>query len=265
MELLTAKYLPEYRAQLDVALDDALAQLTEAVNTGSRAGAGSGSSDLMRLYESAVHSSQIEGSKVTVQLFKDTMEAAGDRPKPRDIQEVADLVSAYQFAQQHPLNTANLLEAHRIASALLVHANDQGQWRTKGVKVGNAITTVYMAPHQSLIPGLMAQLMDETHGLMARKFDRTEAFYHASMLHLAFVNIHPFIDGNGRSARLLEKWFLAKHIGNIAWSIRSEKYIINHRDEYYDALGRLGNQWGALNYDLCIPFLLLLPRSLRNK
>ena len=257
MILLPDNYLPAYRAQLDVAMDDALAQLTEAVSAGS--------GDLMRVYESAVHSSQIEGSKVTVQLFKATMEAAGEQPKPRDVQEVADLVSAYQFAQQHPLNTANLLEAHRIASTLLVHANDQGQWRTKGVKVGNAITTVYMAPHQTLVPGLMDQLMQEVDALSSKKLATDEAFYYAALLHLAFVNIHPFIDGNGRSARLLEKWFLAKHIGPIAWSIRSEKYIINHRDEYYDTLALLGNQWGILDYDLCIPFLLLLPRSLRNK
>ena len=59
MILLPDNYLPAYRAQLDVAMDDALAQLTEAVSAGS--------GDLMRVYESAVHSSQIEGRKVTGQ------------------------------------------------------------------------------------------------------------------------------------------------------------------------------------------------------
>ncbi|MBL0044810.1 MAG: Fic family protein [Flavobacteriales bacterium] len=256
VELLTPKYIPDYRAQLDVAMDDALAQLTEAVSAGS--------SDLMRVYESAVHSSRSRGARSLFRCSRPPWKPLVSSP-PRDVQEVADLVSAYQFAQQHPLNTANLLEAHRIASTLLVHANDQGQWRTKGVKVGNAITTVYMAPHQTLVPGLMDQLMQEVDALSSKKLATDEAFYYAALLHLAFVNIHPFIDGNGRSARLLEKWFLAKHIGPIAWSIRSEKYIINHRDEYYDTLALLGNQWGILDYDLCIPFLLLLTRSLRNK
>ena len=235
-------------------LDDRLAAITEERNGGS--------ADLVNLYESAVASSQIEGSKVTLSIFKATMETAGNEPKPRDVQEVADLVTAYQFAQQHPLKSANLLEAHRIASALLVHANDQGAWRSKGVKVGNAVTTVYMAAHQSLVPKLMEELMAETDALLQRKLDTTEAFYYASLLHFAFVKVHPFIDGNGRMGRLLEKWFLAQHIGPIAWSIRSERFYIRNLDDYYDTLAATGPDWGILQWDLCVPFLLLLPQAL---
>ncbi|MBL0098191.1 MAG: Fic family protein [Bacteroidetes bacterium] len=33
------------------------------------------------------------------------------------------------------------------------------------------------------------------------------------MIHLVFVKIHPLNDGNGRSARLIEKWFLAQKLG----------------------------------------------------
>ena len=141
MELLTNAHLPAYKSQLNVVLDDALAEVSAAVNGGT--------GQLMRLYESAVFSSQIEGSKVTLGIFTATMEAAGSKPKPRDVQEVHDLVKAYQFAQGAELNTANLLEAHRILSELLVNTNDQGAWRTKGVKVGNAFVTVYMAAHQN--------------------------------------------------------------------------------------------------------------------
>lgn len=257
MELLSDKYLPAYRARLDVALDGAMTKLTEAVNGGTR--------ELMRLYESAVFSSQIEGSKVTLSIFKATMDAAGNKPKPRDIQEVYDLVQAYQFAQQSPLNTANLLEAHRILANLLVNANDQGAWRSKGVKVGNAFTTVYMAPHQTRVAELMQQLMGEVRSKEQSGLDVTEVFYYAALLHLAFVKIHPFIDGNGRAGRLLEKWFLATHLGPIAWSIPSERYYIRNLDDYYDTLAAMGPDWGTLQWDECIPFLLLLPRSLHNK
>ena len=207
MELLPPDHLAAYRAQLTVPLDEGLAEVREAVNGGT--------GQLLRLYESAVFSSQIEGSKVTLSIFKATIEAAGSKPKPRDVQEVYDLVLAYQFAKAHPLNGANLLEAQRIASELLVHANDRGAWRTKGVKVGNAFTTVYMAAHQSMVPKLMEQLMAETAALLNKKLPTAEVFYYASLLHLAFVKIHPFIDGNGRAGRLLEKWFLARHLGPI--------------------------------------------------
>lgn len=257
MKLLTDAYLEEYRARLHTPLGTALEDVREAVNGGA--------GQLMRLYESAVFSSQIEGSKVTLSIFKQTMEAAGTKPKPRDVQEVHDLVMAYQFAQQHPLTTANLLEAHRILAALLVNANDQGAWRTKGVKVGNAFVTVYMAPHQSLVPGLMHQLMEEADQLLQRTLTIEEVFYYAALLHLAFAKIHPFIDGNGRSARLLEKWFLATHLGPLAWSIRSEQVYIRNLDAYYDTLAALGPDWGGLQWDRCVPFLLLLPEALKNK
>ncbi|MBL7965101.1 MAG: Fic family protein [Flavobacteriales bacterium] len=257
MQLLPADHLPAYRSALPFALEDALAELVEAVNGGT--------SELMRLYESAVCSSQIEGSKVTLNVFKETLDAVGDGPKPRDVQEVADLVEAYRFAQAHELNAANLLHAHCILSNLLVHGNDQGAWRSKGVKVGNAYTTVYLAPHQSMVPGLMEQLFQEVAALNSGTLATDEAFYFASMLHLAFVDVHPFIDGNGRTARLLEKWFLARHIGPLALSIRSEKYIINHRDEYYDALRAIGPQWGSLDLSRSIPFLVLLPKAVQYK
>lgn len=257
MKLLDPKYLPAYQAQLTLALDNALGEVREAVNGGS--------GQFMRLYESAVFSSQIEGSKVTLNIFKQTMEAAGSKPKPRDVQEVHDLVLAYQFAQQHALTTANLLEAHRVRSALLVNTNDQGAWRTKGVKVGNAFVTVYMAAHQSLVPTLMDQLMREANELLQRKLTIAEVFYYAALLHLAFAKIHPFIDGNGRSARLLEKWFLAAHLGPIAWSIRSEQVYIRNLDAYYDTLAAMGPDWGTLQWDQCVPFLLLLPQALKNK
>lgn len=257
MELLTDAYLPAYKAQLKVVLDDALAEVSAAVNGGT--------GQLMRLYESAVFSSQIEGSKVTLGIFKATMEAAGSKPKPRDVQEVHDLVKAYQFAQGAVLSTANLLEAHRILSELLVNTNDQGAWRTKGVKVGNAFVTVYMAAHQNLVPGLMEQLMREVDGLLQRKLTLEEVFYYAALLHLAFAKIHPFVDGNGRSARLLEKWFLAHHLGPLAWSIRTEQVYIRNLDAYYDTLADMGPDWGTLDWSKCVPFLLLLPRSLQNK
>ena len=55
-----------------------------------------------------------------------------------------------------------------------------------------------------------------------------EVFYYAALIHLVFVKIHPFQDGNGRTARLMEKWFLIEKIGQIATSVQLEKnYYIN--------------------------------------
>lgn len=49
------------------------------------------------------------------------------------------------------------------------------------------------------------ELFREINELSRKKIKIEEVFYRASMSHLRFAHIHPFADGNGRAARLLEK------------------------------------------------------------
>ena len=53
-----------------------------------------------------------------------------------------------------------------------------------------------------------------------------EVFYYASLIHLVFLKIHPLQDGNGRTARLIEKWFLREKLGDDAISIELEKKLL---------------------------------------
>ena len=72
------------------------------------------------------------------------------------------------------------------------------------------------------------------------------------------------MDGNGRIARLLEKWFIAEKLGKKFWKIPSEEYYRNHQIEYYNAIN-LGVNFYELDYDKCMDFLRMLPNCLRNK
>jgi len=86
-------------------------------------------------------------------------------------------------------------------------------------------------------------------------------FYHAALIHLVFVHIHPFMDGNGRAARLLEKWFLASQLGRQAWHLASERYYKENVAAYYRNI-KLGLNFYTLDYDRCVPFLVMLVESL---
>jgi Fic family protein len=106
------------------------------------------------------------------------------------------------------------------------------------------------------------KLMDFIKHLLSTDLTVTQTFYFASVIHLLLLNIHPFNDGNGRTFRLLEKWFLAQKLGEQAWYISSEKHYYKNLNDYYKNLQRLGFEYETLNYDRCLPFLLMLFASL---
>lgn len=81
------------------------------------------------------------------------------------------------------------------------------------------------------------------------------------MIHLVFVKIHPWNDGKGRSARLIEKWFLAEKLGDKAWFVQSEKMYYNHHQTYYSNIRLLGLKYPSLDFTQALPFLLMLPSA----
>ncbi len=214
--------------------------------------------------ESSVYSSQIEGSTVTETDYIRYKEHGVGKGTDR-INEVQDLENAYKFAKQNNLTKKNLLKVHKISSATILKNNpdERGKLRTQNVRVGSLHRTVYFCPAPEVVKDEFEVLMKEAEELAKKELTINETFYYASLLHLAYVKIHPFVDGNGRTARLLEKWFLAQHLGAKAWFIRSEKYYKFRLQKYYDNLLIVGKNYNELDYENAVPFLLMLPWALK--
>jgi Fic family protein len=177
-----------------------------------------------------------------------------------------DLFSAYEFARDNKLNYINFQEAHKIATKHLLPENQRGIVRSGNMLILDQETgqIQYEAAFSSIVKREYDLFWQELDYLIREKLSNEHIFYFASLIHLIFVKIHPFNDGNGRTARLLEKWFLASHLGENAWYIGSEFYYYKNLQDYYKNLARVGLFYDSLDYQKSIPFLQMLPNALLN-
>ena len=138
----------------------------------------------------------------------------------------------------------------------------RGKYREEPVRVFGKSGLIYLAIEPEFVQNEMKILFNDIAKLLQEKISQQEVFYYASLIHLKYVHIHPFMDRNGRTARLVEKWFIAEKLGHVFWQIPSEEYYKNHRKKYYESIN-IGVNFYELNYDKCINFLKLLPNCLR--
>jgi Fic family protein len=252
LKLLRQDLFKEYKSQLNVDIKTALATLQNKKQT----------ADDFKFYlaNSAVHSSNIEGNTVDFDTYLKASEF-NLHLKTIEIREIEELIEAYQFARENDLSLNNILKAHEIITQSILIKKERGKIRKVKVGVRSEGRLIYLAIEPELIKPELEKLFDDIDVLLKSKLTIEEIFYYAAMIHLVFVNIHPFVDGNGRATRLLEKWFLAKMLGESAWCITSEKNYWDNRSVYYKNL-QIGVNYYEIKFEKSIPFLLMLADSL---
>lgn len=210
----------------------------------------------------SVFSSKIEGENIEIDSYI-KHKRDGFSFQPDYTKKIDDLYNAYLFAQQNPLNETNVKEAQKLASNNIVDQLWQGKYRMQNMYVATDDGRIeYVAAKPSQVPDEIEKFFEDLVILLSTELSIEEVFYYASMIHLVFVKIHPWNDGNGRSGRLLEKWFLAGKLGANAWFIQSEKMYYSNHQAYYKNLRALGLEYQELDFNKSMAFLLMLPQSL---
>lgn len=254
LKLISIGYLKEYKNQLNINIEEDFKNLPGKPQ----------SADDFKFYlaNSAVHSSNIEGNTVNFDTYLKATEHKLHL-KTKEIKEIEELIKAYEFAKENDLTLPNILKAHELITTSILLKKERGKLRKVKVGVRSEGRLIYLAIEPEFVKPELEKLFEDIAVLLTSDLTIDEVFYYAAFIHLVFVNIHPFVDGNGRATRLLEKWFLSKKLGNKAWFITSEKTYWDNRPAYYKNL-QIGVNYYEVNYEKSIPFLLMLPEALKN-
>lgn len=202
---------------------------------------------LRREWEAGVvaASTGIEGVPVTVDDVRRIL--AGDQPA-----WVCDhdcgLVEGYREAVEYALRRADD-DAFRWSSEFVRQVQRRvmgvqfdpaaGTYRHKNVWLGDSVTgaVAYEPPPFREVPRLVDEMCEWAQGAT----DPVPVV--AALMHVRLAGIHPFMDGNGRTARILSSTAMRRGGYNTQEFVSLEEWWGAHRDEYYQAFRDLGHRW----------------------
>jgi Fic family protein len=175
-------------------------------------------------------SNALEGNTLTLSETKILLEdgiTVGGKPI-RDCYEAIGHGDAYDFmlklARQQDLTiTEEIIKKLHKLFYQKMDADNAGQYRTIQVYISG---TEYISPSPEEVPQLMRHLTDQ---LQSSK-STLHPIELAAMAHKRLIDIHPFVDGNGRTARLLMNLILV----NAGYGVISIPPIL--RNDYLNAL-----------------------------
>ena len=187
------------------------------------------------------YSTMIEGNRLTQEQVSKVIENKQHFPgRERDEKEVLGYYAALEKLEQYAASNSVATENHIQTLHALVMA--EGRKKVKPspyrdgqnvIRDGRSRGIVYMPPEAKDVPLLMKELVT-----WAAHTERNEwpCPIRAGIAHYQFATIHPYYDGNGRTARLLTTLIL--HLGgyDLKGLYSLEEYYARNLAAYYEAL-----------------------------
>lgn len=195
-------------------------------------------------------STSIEGNPLPLTDVKQILKI-----KPQNLrkseQEVINYNKALETLNQQirkghiPFNLNLILSIHKQVIYKLAPSYQLGKLRVESVFVNDPRTrkTVYWPPDHKDVP----QLMNDLVNFVTSHKDTIDSLIIAGIFHKQFVIIHPFMDGNGRTARLSTKILLAEMGLNTFDLFSFENYYNKNVTNYFKNVGALGNYYDIVD------------------
>lgn len=204
------------------------------------------------IMEEAIASSQMEGASTTRKVAKDMLRK-NLKPVDKSQQMIVnnyETISKISKNQVSDLSIEVLLDIHRsITNNTLGNSADEGCFRNHNnifVVDGISGSVAHIPPSCSEIDIMIKDLCDFANN------DSNENFIHpivkAIIIHFMLAFIHPFVDGNGRTARSLFYWYMIKKGYWISEYMSISKIIYSNKKAYEKAFLYTENDDYDLSY-----------------
>lgn len=193
----------------------------------------------------AHHTTHIEGTHLSLDQSEKLI--AGEKMPGVDSEDAKELLNykkAFDFVadyilSQNPITESLIREIHRrLVQDVRGNTAQPGQYRTIQNYVANSKTKeiIYTPPAPYDVPVLMTELIDWLQN------ERTiPPVLVAGIAQFQLVHIHPFVDGNGRTARLLSTLCLYRSGYDFKKLFTISEYYDRNRQDYYQALQLVRN------------------------
>lgn len=181
------------------------------------------------------HSTAIEGNLLSAEEVRAVIAGDGGIPhREKDEKEVRDYYRALDYVERQarlsgPITEEQLKMIHGLA---FLGQKRPSSYRTEQNVIRSGKLVVYIPPRAEDVPALMAELI----AWINAQADELPVPILAGLAHYELATIHPYIDGNGRTARLLTTLVLHKHGYDLKGIYSLEEYYARNLRAYYDAL-----------------------------
>ena len=189
------------------------------------------------LIKSSHYSTSIEGNPLRLDEVK-TLIINDKKPNTKAEQEVLNYFNVLNHLDKYSdkiITKNTILSIHgHLTKGLLRNSDYEGKFRDTSVIIGNVHTKKinYIPPDSYKVPYLVDELLDWLNNCTSEMYP----VIIAGILHYELVRIHPFIDGNGRTSRLMATLILSMNKFNINNYFTLDEYYNQDRQAYVDAL-----------------------------
>lgn len=207
-------------------------------------------------------------AKIIVEKEIDSVKMASDEgvvARERDVQEVINYRNVLEhlndLRDSREYTKEMLFKVHRLVVDRVVSKEDAGEIRKSQVVLKNSITgeVGFRPPNALEVPFLIDEFLRWLNGDYGR---REHSVLRAGITHYVLAAVHPFVEGNGRTARAFATLVLFAEGYDIKRLFALEEYFDKHADEYYGALMEVSNQSPRLEDRDLTPWLTAFTKAM---